>query len=135
MEQVTDFREVLKQTLTLGEEGFKQKEQYWESAAQSLITLLDNQQQIERVKRDLLLIEIELAELEAELQLLILQDKRLTNESQRKAALNSTKMNNPKWLKLNNKTIPDMKLLLETLTLHQEVLRKAYQLCYVAVSA
>jgi predicted RNase H-like nuclease (RuvC/YqgF family) len=133
--KVFDVKALLESTLVLKDDKeFGDKAEYWKGAAESLKALLDSQSQIESLKKELILLEIETSELEAELQMLVLQDKRLTNESQRKAALTNTKVGNARWSELTTHIIPGIKQQVESLSLKQEVLRKAYQLCYIAVT-
>jgi hypothetical protein len=130
-----DVKSLLTKTLTLSpDESFADKTQYWKAAAETLQSLLISQESIEALRKELILLENEANEVEADLQLMILQDRRLTNESQRKAALASAKLGNRDWTDLTNNKIPAIKQELDTLALKQEVLRKAYNLCYVAVT-
>jgi hypothetical protein len=130
-----DMQTFIEESLKLSEtDSLLKKEYYWKQAAISLKKMIELQHEQQEMKRQQVDLEQELTEIENSMQLLVVQDKRLTNETQRKAAINSLKIESEEWRQLNNKELPTVRHEIERLELSLHTLKKVYDLCYAAIN-
>jgi hypothetical protein len=97
-----------------------------EAALKILAATSDNFEEKLRIKRELIEAELEFDRIDNELQIEIGKDTRLSNDSQRRSALNIKRASNERWVELKENLIPDYKAEVERAEFNDRQLSKLF---------